>query len=496
MKLEFLKKPMEYLRPVLREVRMVEETSEAIIPDSCPDVQNVIGTTGMAFLRGKDLSEGMLAISTGVSAMALCQPEGRDVPEVVEVYIPMSLKLENSQLHMGQVLRAEAHLRRLDGHLVNPRKVMVRATVAICVWVYEPVREEHADQCASAGLQMLKKTAALRCLKTMGEKNYTVEDSARFSPEGIGETLLGCEIDLRHTDARLTGTRAVLKGEGNIRVLYLDPQGKAACGTAQIPFSQYVDLGECSETDELMLQSVLTGADVALSSDGGGLNVTLQICTTAQAWGKTELEYLEDMYSLSGKVVPERAERSYDSLVDRQIFAPTAHSALDGIMGRGLFVSCIPGEVTAQRSGETVSLTLPVTVQVIFEDETGRLQGTASRVELNAATQASENCRFEAAGEDISTSFSGGGSMSLKVTGNLHVDTFGSFGLWEIMGGELEEETVEKGGPGLIIRRPGKGETLWDMAKNHRTTPEAISRANGLSGEPVPDKMLLIPKCH
>ena len=110
MKLEFLKKPMEYLRPVLREERMIEETAEAIIPDSCPDAQEVLHCSGLAFLRGKDLSDGMLSVSAGVSAMALCQIEDRETPEVVEVYIPMSLKLENDALRGGQVCRVEAFI--------------------------------------------------------------------------------------------------------------------------------------------------------------------------------------------------------------------------------------------------------------------------------------------------------------------------------------------------------------------------------------------------
>lgn len=494
MKLEFLKKPMEYLRPVLREVRMVEETAEAIIPDSCPDAQEVLHTCGLSFLRGKDLSEGMLSVSAGVSAMALCQIEGRDAPEVVEVYIPMSLKLESNLLRTGQICRVETHLRRLDGHLVNPRKVMVRSTVAVCIWVYGEVREEHLTETATAGVQLLKKTAPIRCLKTMGEKNYTVEDSVRMSPEGTGSTLAGCQIRLSHTDARLTGTRAVLKGEAELRVLYLDESGGAKTASAQVPFSQYIDLGDCLDTDELRLVSVLTGADVALGSDGGSLNVTLQINTTAEVWGKTEIEYLGDMYSLLGQVTPETEQKSYDSLVDRQMFAPVGHGVLDGVMGRPVFVSCIAGEVTSQRSGELVTFTLPVSAQVLYEGEEGRLQGAVSRVDLTASTQASENCRFEAEGADISAMGSSGGSMDVKISANLVVNTFGSLEFMEIVGGELAEEAMQTGGPGLIIRRPKNGETLWDMAKCYRTTTEAIAMANGLSGDTVPEKMLLIPR--
>lgn len=78
LKLEFLTEAMEYLRPVLREIKTVEETAEAIIPDSCPDVTEILYTDGLSYLRGKELSEGAMSVSAGVSASVLCKPDGPD----------------------------------------------------------------------------------------------------------------------------------------------------------------------------------------------------------------------------------------------------------------------------------------------------------------------------------------------------------------------------------------------------------------------------------
>lgn len=493
MKLEFLKEPMEYLRPVLREVRQVEETAEAIIPDSCPDVQEVLASWGLAFLRGKELGEGVMNISAGVSASALTQPEGRDMPEVVEVYIPMTVRLESGVLHSGQVSRVDVSLKRLDGHLVNPRKVMVRATVSVSVWGYEPEREEHLTDPATGGIQVLKKTAPVKCLRHLGEKNYTVEDLVGISPEGMGQTVCGCQIRLHHTDQRLTGTRAVLKGEAEVEVLYLDESGHLKTGSGQLPFSQYIDLGDSTEQDELFLRSILTGAEVSFGSDGGSLNVILQLNTTAEVWGKQEIGYIGDMYSLQGQVKPEMISRCYDSMIDRQVFAPVGHGVLDGIMGRAVFVSCIPGDVSFQRSGEQVTFTMPVSAQVLYENEEGKLLGAVTRVELKAATMAAADCRFEAAGEDLTATGSLGGGLDVKISGNLTVNTFCALSFQEIAGGELEEREEKRNGPGIIIRRPKKGEGLWDIAKTYRTTTSAIAAANGMEDEHVPEKMLLIP---
>ena len=56
--------------------------------------------------------------------------------------------------------------------------------------------------------------------------------------------------------------------------------------------------------------------------------------------------------------------------------------------------------------------------------------------------------------------------------------------------GELQEPDPAR--PSLILRNAG-GETLWELAKNNASTVAAITAANGLSGEPMSEQMLLIP---
>lgn len=493
LKLEFLTEAMEYLRPVLRETKTVEETAEAIIPDSCPDVTEILFGNGMAFLRGKDISDGTAAVSAGVSASALVQPDGRQEPELVEVYIPMSLRLENSLLKSGMLNSAKVELRRLDSHMVNPRKILVRATVAVTLCVWEQCREEHVTGPVNGGAELLSKVEPMHLLTNLGEKNYTVEDTVRLSPEGLGKTLVSCCAKITHTDSRLTGTRAVFKGEIALDVLYLDEAGKPAAGSGTMPFSQYIDLGECSEEDELRLETCLTGADVEFAADGGGLNVTLQLLSKAQVWAHRELSYLADLYTLKGQAEPVREKRSYESLLDRQYFSPTARGTVPGIGGQVAKCVCVPGELTHTKAGENTEFTIPVSVQVLSDGE-GRLLGGSTKVNLTFRTQAAPGCRFEVQAEELTASAnSAGGSVDVQVSGTISVSTYGSAEISEVVGCEVGEAEPVRDRPGLVIRRPAPGETLWDIARQYRSTMAAIAAANGLEGEPTPDMLLLIP---
>ena len=64
--------------------------AEIIMPDSSPDIDSVLFVSGLAFFRGKELTEGRATVSVGVSAIGLVQPQEAGVPELAEAYIPLS----------------------------------------------------------------------------------------------------------------------------------------------------------------------------------------------------------------------------------------------------------------------------------------------------------------------------------------------------------------------------------------------------------------------
>ena len=492
LKLEFLRETVEYFRPVLRETRYAEETAESIIPDRIPDVTEVLYTEGMAFLRNKEITDGTVSVSGGVSTAVLVKPEGRQDVESMEVYIPISIRLESPAVKSGMHVSAELELRRLDAHMVNPRKVLVRAAVTVSVSVWEPCREEHPVEAVSGQAEVLTRKEPVKLLTAMGEKTYTAEDTVRLNTENEAARLVFCGVDVHHTDTRLTGTRAVFRGSIALKALYLDGDGRLGTGTAELPFSQYVDLGECSEQDELQLNTTVTGADISLTSDGG-LDVCLQMRSCGQVWGQRQMEYIGDLYSLQGTEELMREQKEYESLLDRQIFVPSVRGSLP--VGGRRVLRCFPlaGEPSHVRAGEFAEFTVPVTVQVLTEED-GHLQSGSLRLNLEFRTQAAQGCRFAVSVEELqAAAASVGGQVEVSLSASVNLCTFASSEISEIVGAEIGEGESGEKGPGLILRAAKPGEDVWSVAKQYRTTRDAIIEANGLTGGLPETGMLLIP---
>ena len=493
LKLEFMTEEMEYLRPVLMETRTGEETAESIIPDSTPDISEVLFTCGTAFLRGQELMEGRASVSAGVSASVLLQPEGQAEPEVIEAYLPISLTFENSAIHSDLRGASTVFLERLESQLVNPRRILIRASVRVTLKLWEPCREEHPVSADAPGVETLLEVQPARLLSAMGEKRYSVEDTVRFPSEHVGKKLVSVQTQVEHSECRLTGTRAVFRGNLELSALYLTHNGKLETADAQLPFSQFIDLETCEERDELQLDSILCGADAELSADGGGLNISAQILSRAAVWSSRDIPCITDVYSCDGQAEPQWREREYESLLDTQLFPVSGRAVLSDITGQEAAAVCLPGVWIQKREGEHVSFTLPVRIQLLTDGETGASPGTA-RIELTCATRAAPGCRFELEATELHVQTSPGAEGSdVRLSGTLCLRTYGTTSFREVSECEITEDETAGARPGLIIRRTCRGERLWDIAKQYGSTREAIRSANSLTEEPAEGTLLLIP---
>ena len=75
--LECCERVFEYCAPA-------EEATETVIPDTMPDVERVLCAGGTAIIRSKEVQDGRVSLTAGVSATVLYTPEGRGGDKVRE----------------------------------------------------------------------------------------------------------------------------------------------------------------------------------------------------------------------------------------------------------------------------------------------------------------------------------------------------------------------------------------------------------------------------
>ena len=183
MELEFDKRGLLCLKPLLQEVQTQEQTQEIRLSEGMPDLGRILGTWGQVILRGKEWQGDRVGITAGVMAFVLYAPEDGSGPRVLESWIPFQMKwdLEDSQRE-GE-LRVQTLLRFLEARVVSARKIMLRCSIGAMA---QAMRQETVMVSVPGQLpediEILKNRYPLRIPKSAGEKSFQLEETLELPP--------------------------------------------------------------------------------------------------------------------------------------------------------------------------------------------------------------------------------------------------------------------------------------------------------------------------
>ena len=225
----------------------------------------------------------------------------------------------------------------------------------------------------------------------------------------------------------------------------------------QLPFSQYCELRGTYDDDELALCLCVTGSEAELSrmeDEPSKILLSVTLLCQCISMRASEVTLTEDAYATRGEFSPEWSEVRLSCLLDRQTQTGTLRGSVPKQARAVIDSTLYLGEPTQQTQNGEATLTVPATVNILYMDPDGTLQSAIVRDQASRCNQA----------------------------------------LRTLTGGELAEG--DKGAERfcVVVRHADKTQSLWDLAKQYRTSEAAIAGANGItSGEAEQGTLLLIP---
>lgn len=496
MEANFERKKTSCLDMVLQQVQNSEQTLEIKLPEAMPDIGRVLTAWGQPIARSKEWHADMLQFSGGMMVWILYAPEDGSVEQCVQGWIPFQMRWELPDNTREGTLRLWCLPRFVDARSTSPRKILVRAGLAVLAEAYVPtVLETAVSQQKPEDVVILEKTYPFRLAKEGGEKIFLLEEDLHL-PDSVPKMvqLITWNIHPRITDQRVLGDKVVFRGNANLHVLYRSEAGQLHGWDFELPFSQYADLqGEYGADARLEVALMPTALELELQDDGvlilkGGM--TAQYLIT----DNEPLTLMEDAYSPVREVEitreniipPVVLENRRENISIEQSICAAANLTAD--------VQLLPDFPRQRRTDAGVELEYPGQLQVLYYGEDGALHGTTTRWEGKQVLSADEHSRITIipiGGEVQAIAGNDRILVKAELTAELTARTEETFSIiTRVTLGQ--QKTLDPNRPSLILRRAGNS-SLWDIAKASGSTMEAIQRVNGLSGEPGADQMLLIP---
>ena len=500
MELEFETLQESCLRLVLRETRSQEETSEIIVPDSCPDAGRIVYTAASAVLRSRECRAGSVTLTGGVRACVVYVPEDGGAPRALETYLPFVMRAEAPGASEDTILLAEVYVRAADARIINSRKVLVRADVGCALEGYEK---------SAAALRRLRGAPETLQLKTQtytltepvqeAEKAFVISEELELPAASIAADRICCwEASPRITEEKTVGSKAVFKGTLFFRMLYLTQENTFGTWEQQLPFSQFCELEDDAGDGEAQTSVLVTNAE--LEPDGGdGRRFLLTVSVLAQCVVSEarQVELCEDAYATEGSFEPEWQAYEPDCRLDSQTLRAALQGMLPGAVRAVVAAGFYPDCPDVQRTDAGVRVTVPVNVNLLYLDEQGQPQGLQGKAEAVCETALSPDgvCRVSAALSPDSFVSPGAGGAEVHGGAAVRVSAYAGQKLRNLSGGTLgEEKRDRKDRPSVVVLLSRERQPLWDLARKYRTTEKAIRQANHLEGaETEPGELLLIP---
>ena len=173
-----------------------EETLESIVPDACPDILRIVAVCGQAALNGQ---AGQRGDGPGQRDGAGGDPvpaRGGGGLRRMETALPFTAQLEAPGLTDRGTVQACVRLRGAEARALNPRKVLLRADLAVDLTAFQPKEQvccQGVLEPEANGVQeRIAEGGDLSALRRPGEALHLLRPGAPQRRPGEAAQLLAC----------------------------------------------------------------------------------------------------------------------------------------------------------------------------------------------------------------------------------------------------------------------------------------------------------------
>lgn len=501
MELAFVQKQYSCLKRIVHLSAAQEQTQELIIPDSMPDAVRTLICYAEPEIQGKTSRAGSLLITGNLRVSCLYADEAGSL-QLLSSGLPFSVKLENADLQESTQSRIRCHVQSADSRLINSRKVLLRITVQAQADGYAPQTETTRTLDAPpACLQLKTERYETAEPVELAERAFQISEELNL-PEGRPPIakLVDYMLYPLVQEQNLVGSKAVLKGAAGLQITYLDEENTLRTLAFSVPFSQYCQLEGDYDQDETVESALLvTGVQLEpVASEptqkllfGTGL---LAQCIVLQPQSTL---LCEDAYSTKGDFQPQWQQIERTMRLDVQVLREPIRPSFPAQAAAVLDCRLYPDAQTIERTAEGVRVHVPLRADIVYTDPNGAVQAETYRTEVSCETALHENgfCEADFQLQPEGYAAVGSGTIELRYDALFHLQTFSHQTMQTLSGGTLDlTKRAQEPRPSVIIRRTKQPQTLWELARQYRTTAQAIQQANHLTQPEVDeDRLLLIP---
>lgn len=478
------------------------------VPDINPDILKVLDVSGFPSITEKSVHNGKISLRGKINITVLYTPDGDTISKVkpLSTSADFSYTADIGTSDTSLQLSAEVEPENFSYTLINSRKISLRCILNINTKVHHqnsveiPVynNEEQSDLCVQS--QRLRLCTNNITAENIIPIKYDCEIPSDKPP--IGEVL---KINVFPQPAEFTITDGITDVKGQLKICCVYSSlndGEICFETETVPFEESLDVSGLEEDMEGEIDYSLSDLyyEVRDNSDGepGIIGLDINLTASVRCHKIYEPNIICDVFSTRKETKVNTVAVDFEELIDNttsqfthktNISLPEDMPELSRICDAEL--SADIENITIGHGEITVNGTMNIKILYLSQDGDTPLCTFSKNTTFThsvAVSGISDNAVIDAKifTEHISYNMTGSRNIDMRIVMGLCIRSFILTKISMIKDIDILDNIQKHNMPSIVICFPKNGDTLWDLAKKYRTTPDALKECNNISDDELP----------
>lgn len=507
MKIETEKKNICVNRLVSQKKERIILEEDVIIPDIKPDILKPISSNGNVCISKQEVLEGKIRLEGNVDIyiMYLADSE-RDNIRGINTSISFKEIIDCQVATSKMKIDAKVVMKSIECKVLNGRKVSIKVELEADIKLYyNDVLNIVSDTRDIKDIQTIKNKIKLNSVVGSNNTKAYAKETIKINSEDNLAEILRADFSIINKDIKISYNKILAKADINVKIIYLTEDNRIRSVEEKIPVMGFIEMMNISEEDicevRYLTKNILIKPN---SEEEHSVYVEIELELICDAFKEEEIELIEDLYSPTRNLKYD--SRDIVTIIDKstrnEIYEINERISIKELEGERLTdirVTPMINNVTVSRGkiiydGEVkADFMMTSNNQSTVESITKMIPYIYS-VENDDIT---EESRVDTSIDVIMQDFVLEDSeVTINIRLNFEINKYNQLNMNIIEEIEEGEDRTNMNPYSMTIYFVKPGDTLWKIAKRHRSTIDDIVRLNKIEKNSEIDvgMQLFIPK--
>ena len=479
------------------------------LPDYCPDILRILKCRVTPKILTKSISGDRLEIEGTAEIKILYIDSIKKSVRCSDHNIPFSASFNMKQSPQNAIVSAKVKTEYINCRALSPRRLDIHGAFSVCAKVICKSEREFPMSIDDESVQVKGNTATISALEGMAQQQFILSDTVTLGAETSNiEAILKSDATVIKGECKAISNKVMVKGDVNIRVLYLADlnTGETKIFDYTLPFSEILDADGVDENCLCITNVELINHTVNVKSDysesNKAVSFEIKLCATALGYSTKEIEPIVDAYSTDydlnlvyGQSQLASIEKNYS---ESCITKATVEAGCDSILSIS-DLWCEQCSTTTFIEDGNLLIKGKLNMCIIAKDSDNMPFYSERTVEFTYPVSLSEpdiSVEVDGTVQSISYRINGSNSIDFRIETKLDITVMNTKSVRFVTSAEadMEHPRVKDTNTALTLYYAGKGESVWNIAKEYAVCCSAVMRENDLSDDEISSSvMLFIP---